>query len=55
MVQGSSDLIVLLEALEFNILCTTDDVVRGVGAFLSTGCSFFGLPFMPQLSLFVLS
>jgi hypothetical protein len=46
---------VLLEALEFNILCITDEVVRGVGAFFSAGCSFFGLPLTPQLSLFVLS
>ncbi len=46
---------VLLEAFEFNILDITDDVVRGVVAIFSVGCSFFGLPFTPQLSLLVLS
>ena len=45
----------LLEALELSILCITDDVVRGVDEFFSAGCSFFGLPLTPQLSLFVLS
>jgi hypothetical protein len=54
-VQGSGDLIVLLEGFEFSILDITDEVVRGVVATFSVDSLFFGLPFTPQLSLLVLS
>jgi hypothetical protein len=50
---------VLLEGFELNILCMTDEVGRvevvGTCRCESAGCSFLGLPLMPQLSLLVLS